>query len=332
VLDRPGPYILPPPPDYTGGRERWLGSPLLERPEAPLSGIFFNVESSVVWPHLQNELVGGTVTLTQTSGVSPSSSVGLPPGAGLPITGDIVSFPGSPLNATVTPRFELGYRFPDGFGEVLLSYRFMDTTGSDTVTVGTLGPGAQESRLDVNFIDLIYGTREFSLAPDWMMRTSVGLRYATAFFESQVDFLKPVPVKGLFGTTPFTRTSQTEVLGNRYIGVLGGLEVGRRIWTPELSLFGRVQGAGLYGRVHQTFKETFVESPGFTEIRVANGVGTPMLTAQVGLSYDVPGWNHSRFMIGYQYEAWWQFGRGDNDLSFGALTDQGLFLRAEINF
>ena len=75
-----------------------------------------------------------------------------------------------------------------------------------------------------------------------------------------------------------------------------------------------------------------MESPGFTQQRVTNGVGTPMLATQAGLSYDVPQWNHARFLIGYQFEEWWQFGRGDNDLSFGALYDQGIFLRLELNF
>ena len=88
----------------------------------------------------------------------------------------------------------------------------------------------------------------------------------------------------------------------------------------------------MYGRVHQTFKETFVEAPGATQTRVTNGVGTPLLDAQLGLSYGVPGWNRCRFMLGYQFEMWWQFGRGNNDLSFGTLDDQGVFLRAELNF
>ena len=332
--DSPAPFVLPPPPDYTTAlNQGWIRSPLLERPEAAPAGVIFNVESSVVWPHFQNELVGGRVTFAQTSGASPSTAVGLPPGAGMPITGDLVAFPGNRFNATVTPRFELGYRFPDGFGELRLGYRFLASTGSDTVTLGDLGPAAQKGRLDLNFVDLDYGVREFSLGPLWELRTAVGVRYATAYFNSQVNFLKPVTVQEApFGTAPFTRLSQSEALGNWYIGAHAVLEVGRKLWLPQLTLFGRLEGSGMYGRVHQTFKETFVEAPGFTEISVGNGVGTPLLAAQVGFSYDVPNCNHCRFLIGYQYEAWWQFGRGDNDLSFGTLDDQGLFLRAELNF
>lgn len=330
VSGQPAAYILPPPPNYTAANEGWISSPLLDRPEAAPPGIFVNVESSVLWPHFSNHLRGG---------FAPNFSVGAPPTGGLPVTGDIVRFPGNPLDATVSPRFEFGYRFPDGFGELRLSYRFMATKGSDTVLVApieandTLGLASQTGRLDMNIIDLDFGTRQFSLGPDWEMRTAVGLRYATAFVDSQVTFRNPVTVTGSpFGTGPFTRLSQTEVVGNRYFGAHGVLEVGRKLCVPGLTLFGRLEGSGMYGRVHQTFKETFVEAPGFTQQRVTNGVGTPTLAVQVGLIYDVPEWNHARFSIGYQFEQWWQFGRGDNDLSFGALYDQGLFLRAEFNF
>jgi hypothetical protein len=323
-VERPPAIVLPPPPDYNAVIHEWEGSPLLERPEAAPPGFVFNAESSVVWIHLRNQLQGG---------FAQPFSVGLPPSGGMPVTGDIVSFPGNRFDPTVTPRFEIGYRFPDGFGELRLSYRFLDSSGSDNVNVHGLGPAAQHGRLDVNFVDLDFGTREFSLGPDWEMRTAIGLRYATAFFDSQVTFVNPVTVQeAQFGTAPFTRLTQSEAVANRYIGAHGVFEVGRKLPAPGLTLFGRLEGAGLYGRVHQTFRETFVETPGSTEIRVTNGVGTPMLATQVGLSYDVPNWDHFRIMIGYQFEMWWQFGRGDNDLSFGTLDDQGLFLRAEISF
>jgi hypothetical protein len=333
VMDRPAPFVLPPPPNYSGNEHGWIGGPLLNRPQAAPSGLFFNVESSVVWAHVSNELVGGTLTLAQTSGVATNSNVGLPPGAGMPITGDLIKFPGNRLDATVTPRFELGYRLPDGFGELKLGYRFLDTSGSDTLTFGDLGPAAQKGRLDVNFVDLDYGMWEFSLGPDWEMRWFLGLRYATAFFDSQVAFLHPVTVTSLpFGTGPFTRLSESEAEGSWHIGAHGVLEVGRKLWLRQLTLFGRLEGAGMWGRVHQTFLETFVEAPGATRTSVRSTLGSPSVATQVGLSWDLPNWNHSRFLIGYQFEKWWQLGRGNNDFSFGTLDDQGIFLRAEFNF
>ncbi|MHB1423127.1 MAG: hypothetical protein ACYC3I_08025 [Gemmataceae bacterium] len=332
VMDRPETFVLPPPPNYSAV-DGPLNSPWLDRPEAAPPGCFFNVESSVVWPDFHSQLQGGRVTLAQTSGVAVNSSVGLPPGAGMPITGDIVSFPYNRLNPTVTPRFELGYRFADGFGELRLSYRCMDTSGSDTVLIGYLGPAAQKGSLDVEFIDLDYATREFSLPAGWEMRPAVGLRLATSFLDSQVNFLNPVTIQEQpFGLAPFTRLTQYESVSSQLIGIHAVLEVARRLGDSGMALFGRVEGAGMYGRTHQTFAETFVESPGSTSTRIANVLGAPIVATQVGLSYDVPRWKHTRFLIGYQFESFWQFGRGNNDVSFGTLTDQGLFLRGEFNF
>jgi hypothetical protein len=323
---------LPPPPDYTVTGQGWIGGPLLERVEAAPSGFFVNAESSVVWTHFFNQLVGGQVTLTQTSGAPLSSAVGLPPGAGLPITGSVVTIPGNSFNATVTPRLELGYRLPDGMGEVKLSYRNLDASASDSTVVPILGPAAQNQRLDIQFVDLDYGTREFSLGPDWEMRFAVGMRYAEAYFDSQVAFANPMPIQEPYGTAPFTRLTQSESLCNWYLGAHGVFEVGRKVLVPQLTFFGRVEGCGMFGHVKQSFKESFLEAPGITQISVSNDVGCPLLASQLGLSWDIPNWNHSRLMIGYQIEAWWEFGRGDNDQSLGTLEDQGVFLRAEFNF
>jgi hypothetical protein len=330
--DRPLPFVLPPPPNYNVDDQGWVGGPLLERPEAAGPGFFSNVESSIVFPQFQNKLVGGQVTAAQTSGAPISASIDLPPGAGMPITGSVIRFTGPHFDPTVSPRIELGYRFPDGFGEVRVAYRFLGSIGSDTVTVGELGPAAQHGTLDIHFVDLDYGTQEFSLGPDWEMRWAVGLRYADVYYSSQVGFLNPVPLVGDFGTAAFTRLTQTEIINSRYFGAHGVFELGRKLWVRNLTLFGRVEGTGVYGRVNQRFQETFVEAPGSTQTSVSNGSACPIVAGQMGLSWDIPNWNHSRVLLGYQYEAWWRIGRGNNDLSFGTLTDQGVFLRAEINF
>jgi hypothetical protein len=345
VPERPPAFVLP-PPDYNIEPVPALMSSLLDRPYAAPPGFFANVESSVLWPSFQNEqLIGGQVTPLQLSanppgpGVAPTSAIGLPAGAGLPITGDIVQLPHVNLNPTVSPRFELGYRFPQGFGEFRLSYRFLDARGSQTALVAppfapnNFGFAAQTGRLAMNIVDLDWGTREFSLGPNWQLRTAIGPRYATAYFDSQATFLTPVTVTGNpFGLGTFTRLSQSETLGNWYLGAHGVLEADRKLPVAGLNVFGRVEGAGMWGTARQTFSESFVQAPGFVEQRTVNHPGTPWLNSQVGLSYEVPRWNYSRLLLGYQFEYWWQVGRGDNDLSFGTLRIQGLFLRAEFNF
>jgi hypothetical protein len=333
VLERPPAFVLPPPPNYTTVGDAPLTSPWLDPPEAAPPGFFFNLESSVLWPEFHSQLLGGRVTLAQTSGVALNSSIGIPPGQGMPITGDLVNFTFSKLNPTLSPRFELGYRLPEGYGEMRLSYRFMDSSGSDTIVVGPLGPAAQTGRLSIQFLDLDYATREYTLPLGWEMRPAVGVRLASGFLDSQVAFLNPVTLQEQpFGLAPFTRLTQFESVNNLWIGVHAVLELARKLGDSGLAVFGRVEAAGLYGRTRQIFSETFVESPGFTSTNIANRLGAPIVATQVGLSYDVPRWKHTRFLIGYQYEAWWQFGRGNNDVSFGTLTNQGLFLRSEFNF
>ena len=328
--DRPAPFVLPPPPPYPDVTSTfWIGSPLLDRPGAEPPGFLFNVESSVLWFHPYAHLVGGNAV---------NYNVGGFPSGGMPVTGDIVNFPLNPLRPTATPRIELGYRLPDGFGEFRISYRSIATTGADTILVqppqstDTLGPASQRGRLNINVIDLDFGMRQFALGPNWEMRFAIGGRLATAFLDSQVDYLAPVTVTGTpFGTGPFTRLTQSSALNNQYIGPHDVQELGRKLGVPGLTAFGRVDAAGLYGNVNQTFKETFVQPPGVSQHTAHNGVGTPWAAFQVGLSY-APASHRSRFLVGYQYEQWWQFARGDNDLSFGSLRGQGIFLRFEKTF
>ena len=61
-----------------------------------------------------------------------------------------------------------------------------------------------------------------------------------------------------------------------------------------------------------------------TSVTVASG------SAMCGLSYTVPGWNYSRFLVGYEYEVFYDIGRLNEGR--GQLENQVLFLRAELNF
>jgi hypothetical protein len=281
--------------------------PLLDRPEAPLPGPYFNTEASVVGVHLRNQL-------TNTVVINPTRT-------------DTVRFPGNQLSTTVTPRFELGYRFPDGWGGIQLGYRFLATQGSDTLTTGN-GDAAQHGRFVANLVDLDYVSREFSLGPDWEMRWAIGVRAGFLYFDSRLHFLSPA-------TDPGTVLAQAETNMLRFYGAHGLLELDRRLAVPGLALFGRMEAVGAWGRIKQTFTEDLVPAPDgsvppFGLARHDTSVGIPMLNMQVGLSYTLPGRSHTRFLIGYQYEVWWQIGRVEN--SRGQLDDQGLFLRAEFNF
>jgi hypothetical protein len=93
-----------------------------------------------------------------------------------------------------------------------------------------------------------------------------------------------------------------------------------------------VEFTDAYARIKQTGAEVQAgdAGPQGSAIRNDTGVSVPMFNGQFGLSYEPPGWNHSRFLLGYTYETWWQVGR--LGLSRAQLDDMGLILRAEFHF
>ena len=124
-----------------------------------------------------------------------------------------------------------------------------------------------------------------------------------------------------------------------YYGGFGNLEVARRLGVPGLTAFGFVEFTDSYARIKQTGAEVLFggdAGPQGSAIRNDNGVGVTMFNGRVGLSYDPPGWNHSRFLIGYHFETYFQVGRLTDFRittdSRGQIDTQGLFLRAEFNF
>ena len=85
----------------------------------------------------------------------------------------------------MAPRFELGYRFPDGFGDLSASYRFLTSEGTGTA-VNADGAFDVRSRLDVNQLDFDYASARFSPGPFWDLKWRIGARLADVFFDSRV--------------------------------------------------------------------------------------------------------------------------------------------------
>jgi hypothetical protein len=303
--ERPAPYVLP--PAGWPGLEFPRPDPLLDRPDAPRPGFYFNVETNVVFPHLRNQvIVPVTVSPTQT---------------------DTLQFPGNRLDPTISPRVEGGYRFPDGWGGLQLAYSFEDTSGSNS-GFSDPGPLAQHGRLTVNIVEFDYVSREFSLGPHWEMRWGIGAQAMSFFFDSAVTFLNP-------GTAPGTVLSQTVASSTVPYGGHALLDLSWRAPVPGLAVVGRLKIADSFGRIRQTGTEqlegpagggtvVLFRSTTATSVTVASG------SAMFGLSYTVPGWNQSRFLLGYQYEVFFDIGRLNNGR--GQLDNQALFLRAELNF
>jgi hypothetical protein len=244
---------------------------------------------------------------------------------------DDVHLGSAPLEWTASPRFELGYRLPSGFGDIALSYRFLISDGS-TFVQGPDGPASLRSRLDTHIANLDYLSREASLWPNCGMRWRCGLRFASVYFDSQANerFDLAAAGSGIFAT----RTS------NHYkgLGPHAGVQLEQKLGFSGLALMGAIDSAYLLGRTHQDFLETTTtlgpDGRLLTgETRLANPQTVPVLNLQVGLLWEPPGCCQAHFFLGYEYEYWWDVARiSTSPHSRGEMGDQGILFRAEFNF
>jgi hypothetical protein len=294
-----GPPACAPNEDCNGRLLR--GDPLLDPACAPHPGWFGAVELDLVNVHIKNGLVAPVAI---AGGV------------------DTVHLPTADLEWTASPRFELGYRLSEGFGEFVLGYRSLVTEGRAVIPAfDGFGDGFLNSRLNLNAVDLTYASREYSLQPDLGMKWRVGVRLGNVYFDSRAV--------GLFAEE---RTS------NWFLGAgpVAGLDLEKRFCNvPGLRLFTRLEGATLLGRVQQSFEEV-VDTTGFGDL--LGGATTnhgsqavPILHFQAGVGYAPPGaGDQMHFSLGYDFEQWWMVGRlGD---SRGDLTSQGILFRTELNY
>jgi hypothetical protein len=313
---RPPAYVLPTPGWPTV--EFVQPDPLLERPYTAQPGWYTDAQADVLFVHLRNQL-GGPV---------PNKITG---------NNDFVSLPGPQMDPTVSPTFEVGYRLPDGWGSLQLGYRFLATSGRDQLASGPADVVQADAnlfgRIDYNLADLTYVSREFSLDPNWNMRWGVGARTAVLYFDSRGSFLDP-------GSGPGAVLAQTESDHIVYYAVWAFMDLERHIFTPGLCAFARLEGTDGYARNSQNYTETVAgnagEIPISSQNRFDGASGVSILRGEIGLSYTVPEWNYSRFVIGGVYESWFQIGRQSPTSGVidtrGELDVYGLFVRAEFNF
>jgi hypothetical protein len=284
--------------------------PLLDPPELPSVGWFAGLDLGIIGPHIKNRL-------TDTVQID-----GLPP--------NVVHLPTAPLDWTVAPRVELGYRLTSGFGGFALAYRFFGTDGSETI-LGVDGPANLRSRLDVNVVDLDYQSWEISLWPNWEMKWWFGLRQANIYFDSRET--DPFAIVAVGSGILATRTTNHHLgWGPHY-----GLELDRHWDEIGLSLVCWADGATLLGRTQQHYQEvsTILGSGGLPlvgETKESNPQTIPVLSIFLGLAWQPPRFHQIRFSTGYEYEYWWNVGRISTSSSRGEMSDQGVLLRAEFNF
>jgi hypothetical protein len=270
--------------------------PLLTSCPAP-PGWFGAVEVGVVAPAVRNNQVNGPVTV---GGVTTQ-----------------VQLPTASLGWTVAPRFELGYRFGEGAGELVLSYKFLATSGDATIPgFDAAGdPGALHSRIDLETWDIDYADHDHGLIPEIELKWWIGIQVATAFFDSNV-------------TSPLLDQQTSNYFYG--VGPHFGVEA-RHDWQGSgMGVFGRVENSWLIGEVNQTYSQVLPGAPGgpvgaTTDLHQSQIV--PWLGAEAGVEYSPPSYQQLRFSVGYIFERWWNVAQAGTSL--GDITSQGIVIRAE---
>jgi hypothetical protein len=283
--------------------------PLREWPGVRL-GWFSGIELTAARPRIHSELNSAQL------------------GSGDAVSGTFANsfqLPAADFNWTAMPKIFVGYRRENGLGEILASYRFVQSEGSSTIPgFDTAGAGRLDSRVTAHVFDLDYGYTDpvegnFPWYLPRLVRRTAGVRFASAVFD----------------TAASGQQILQERAGNVFIGA------GPRVnfegtWPtriPELSFMGGVDASGVIGFNYQRYGEqalvagSLVSGSGRTD---GTTTVTPILRVQAALSW-VPDWGDEslRFSAGYQWERWWFL---TDTASVADLTLQGPFVRGEWRF
>ncbi|MDB5307970.1 MAG: hypothetical protein JWO38_2172 [Gemmataceae bacterium] len=299
----PMPYACAPLPGQYFERD-----PLLDPPQFPQPGFVAGVEVQAVVPHIFNQLANGAT-------VGPNAI-------------DSIRVPVSGLNWGVSPRVEAGYRLGSGFGEFLLSYRYLGVTGSST-TPRPDGPASLHSRFDFSVIDLDYASREFTPWEHWGMKWRAGLRMVYLFYDTQLD--------QSFGLASAGSGILQERAFNDFKGFGGhaGVELDRDLnqYLPGLTAVAKLDfGSTFSGRIKQGVSQT-TTAPSFAFGGIDNSQTVPTLAGQFGLSYVPPG-SRLNLFVGGLYEYWWNVGRLSSFSVFsrGEMSITGITARLTWNY
>ena len=282
--------------------------PYRERPGLAV-GWFTGVDLSIVHPEIDSQVNNRNLGAGDLFHGTFTNSTQLP-------VGD--------MNWTVMPKIYAGYRFENGEGELMASYRYVQSNASGTLlNFDAAGAGQLHTHSQAHVLDLVYGFSDRTDGLPWILPTlrrySLGLRVASWVFD----------------TTANGRQVLEERAGNVFIG---GGPVLSYDWTwltsaPALTFDGGFDAAGVGGFNYQRFAETAIVggAPATARGRTdGSGTATPILGVWGGFSW-VPEWNDRSFKLsaGYRWERWFNLpdAGGQNDL-----TLQGPYVRGEFRF
>jgi hypothetical protein len=306
-LMAPAPPVGPPPPDPE--RPYFQPDPLLDPPPLGLPGWFGDVDIGILKPHLVNQL-----TLPVTFPDGSTTKVGVD---------------ASHLDWTVSPRVEVGYRLPSGFGGIAVSYRFLSSQGSDAV-IGADGPATLHSRLDYHIGDVDWVSNEYTPWHVCDMRVRFGLRYFNSYFDSQAT--EPF-AEAAAGTTIFQQRTTDHVW---VLGPHAGVDLRRRLDFWGLAVLGRLDLSEGWGRISQRYFASSTTSASGAPQSAQATIGTsdvvPIPKASLGLSWQPAAFPGASLFVGAQIDYFWNTGRTGNFTTFGYFFDSGVVLQAAFNF
>ncbi len=305
--DTPRSLFGPEQPPSTGGIQinapYFIPDPLLDFSQSAPPGWFAGAEVQIVKPHLNPQLVGSTLPGKYVPVYENNSPIG-PKATNLNI-------PSAPLDWTASPRVFAGYRLPSGFGEFMIAYRHLGTTGIGS-TPEMNGPVGLNTRFAFDIIDIDYNSRDLSTwlgwGPQWDMKWSLGLRQMFLFY-------------GLQGGQPFGQASAgsgiafAQATNNVYgIGPHLALELNRRLGDSRWSLNTRLDAGAVFSNNWDQWNTVSTAlGPNGQPLRgQTNSFGhqfIPMINWRVGTTWQPAPTSGTRVFVGYQYEVFWDLNR-----------------------
>ena len=175
--------------------------PFRERPGLPV-GWFAGVDLYVVHPEIDSQV--------NNRNLSPGNLS----------TGDLfhgtctnsTQLPVGDMNWTVMPKIHVGYRFENGLGEFIASYRYLQADSSGTLAnFDAAGAGQLNTRTQAHVLDLVYAFSDRTEGLAWyfptVRRYGLGLRVASWVFDTTATGAHCL--SGLFpGRQPWTRAGR----------------------------------------------------------------------------------------------------------------------------
>ncbi len=269
----------------------------LERPGIPV-GWFTQLELTAAHPRLSTRQQSGNL-----------------------IPGTVIAVPVVPLDWTAMPKFTLGYRRPEGLGELSASYRFLLAQGSGGIPqFAGGGTGNGSTNLQLHVLDLDYSLSDLFPNDLWLV-------------PRQTRLTAGVRVAGIHDKTSANGGAITnQSASNMFVGAgpRFALETFYPILTTRWTLFTKFDAAGLIGNDRQSFNQTV----GAATVSASSGpstVATEVVGLRTGLNW-FPDWGSGnvKMSAGYQWERW--FNVGTDSSSYNELTIQGPFLQGEVAF